>query len=366
MTQIDTLKKEIAKPRTLPLQELIQQSIKELGRALPDHLSPDRLVRIALTNIRMNPTLAQCSPESFLGALFTLAQLGVEPVAGRAYLLPFKNKRKIGNDWTSVMEVQAIVGYKGLVDLFYRHEKAVMLSWGVVHEGDDFDYRKGTGQYLHHKPAQKDRGAVMGYWVAAKLENGGEPFEYMSKEECMAHGAKHSKTYDKMAGKFYDSSPWSKEPESMCLKTVLIQLAKLLPQSIELQRAIQNDETSRDYRRGLSDVLDIPSTTDWEDSQPVDKSVDNSGQANGQDLDKSEPIQTIQNEPVDNSGQGNRQSDQRFISPKQRALIHMRFKATGKPEDVLRSYLKDTFGAESTSQVPASKMDALLNWIAAQ
>ena len=41
-----------------------------------------------------------------------------------------------------------------------------------------------------------------------------------------------------------------------CKKTVLIQLAKMLPLSIELQRAISIDETSRDYRRGSCQILD--------------------------------------------------------------------------------------------------------------
>ncbi len=347
MTAIDQLKKEISKPKVQPLQELIQQSVKELGRALPAHLSPDRLVRIALTNIRLNPALASCTPESFLGALFTLAQLGLEPIAGRAYLLPFNNRRKVGNEWKSILEVQAIVGYKGLVDLFYRHEKAVMLTWGVVHENDEFDYRKGTEQFLHHKPAQKKRGEVLGYWVAAKLQNGGEPFEYMTKDDCMAHGAKHSKTYDKTNNKFYESSPWFKEPEAMCLKTVLIQLAKLLPLSMELQQAIANDETSRDFRRGVSDVLDIAPTTDWTETT-AESTEPSTGEIEG---------------PRDEVGDGSEKQDGRFINAKQRGLVHGRFKAKGQPENVLRDYLTDSFGKESTSAIPFDKMDKVLAWI---
>jgi recombinational DNA repair protein RecT len=51
----------------------------------------------------------------------------------------------------------------------------------------------------------------------------------------------------------------------MCKKTVLIQLSKLLPLSVEIQRAIQVDETSRSYRSGINDALDLPDTTDWKD-----------------------------------------------------------------------------------------------------
>lgn len=263
------------KPKTL--QELIQESSKELGRALPAHLSPERLVRIALTNIRLNPGLANCTPQSFLGSLFVLAQLGLEPIAGRAYLLPFKNRRKNAEGkWTTVLEVQALVGYKGLVDLFYRHDKAVMLNWGVVHEKDEFDYELGTSSFLKHKPAKGARGAAVAYWVMAELRNAGKGFMVMSAEECLEHGRKHSKTYvsekwddnaKKMVplekGYFMPGTPWADDVDSMSLKTVLIQLAKLLPLSVELQKAIAADETSRDFRAGIGDATDLPDTTSW-------------------------------------------------------------------------------------------------------
>jgi recombination protein RecT len=52
-------------PEQANLVTLIKQSAKELGQALPAHLNPERLVRIALTSIRLNPKLAQCTPEAF-------------------------------------------------------------------------------------------------------------------------------------------------------------------------------------------------------------------------------------------------------------------------------------------------------------
>lgn len=246
------------------IKTLIESKTKELAMSLPDHMKPERLVRIALTCIRQIPDLAKCTPESFLGALFTAAQLGVEPVAGRAFLLPFNNSKKKGDgSWHTVKECQFVLGYKGIVDLFYRHEKAICIEWGAVKEGDIFGYEKGTKSYISHIPQNKSN-KVLGYWVMANLVNGGKPFHYMTLEECLEHGKKHSKTYDKKKGVFYDSSPWVKDADSMCLKTVLLQLMKILPLSIELQKAINADETSREMRPGVNDMLEIPSTTDWE------------------------------------------------------------------------------------------------------
>jgi recombination protein RecT len=270
MSNIEAVKNQLAaKPQTTSLQALIEKSAKELGRALPEHLSPDRLVRIALTCIRLNPELAVCTPDSFLGSLFVLAQLGLEPVNGRAYLLPFNNKRKINGEWKSVKEVQAVIGYKGLVDLFYNHPAALSLDMQVVYANDHFDYQFGTDGYIKHTPALKERGESIAYYAVGKTTNGGKVFFVMSKAEVLTHAKKHAKTYDRTKGEFYSSSPWAKEFDAMGLKTVLIQLSKRMPAAVlspQLRKAIDADETSRDYRAGIDEAMDLPVTTTWEEA----------------------------------------------------------------------------------------------------
>ena len=258
-------------PEAQTIQSLIEKSAKELGRALPDGMKPDRLVRIALTCIRLNPELGNCTPASLLGALFTSAQLGIEPVAGQAYLLPFDNKRKIGDKWSTVKEVQFVLGYKGVFSLFYRHEKSIAIKWATVKEHDEFDYEYGTEEFLRHKEAKANRGKTVGFWVLAELRNGGKLFKYMSVEECMEHARKHSKTFDKSKNEFYSASPWNTEPDAMCLKTVAVQLAKTLPLSIEIQRALGADESSREYRKEIDTALDLPDTTNWAESEVVEE-----------------------------------------------------------------------------------------------
>lgn len=273
MSKADEVTKAIqAAPKAVSVQELINKNVKELGRALPDHMNPERLARIALTCIRLNPKLGQCTPESFMGALFTAAQIGIEPVAGRAYILPFQNSRKKADgSWHSVLEAQFLLGYKGMAELFYRHEKAVDLAWGIVHENDEFTCEMGTNAALRHKPAMKERGKPIAYWVMATLKSGGKPFAVMSHEDCRSHGLKHSKSVDRKTGDFLASSPWATSFDSMALKTVLVQLAKLLPLSVELQKAITADESSREFRAGVEDVLDLPDTTTW--NNPVEAEV---------------------------------------------------------------------------------------------
>jgi recombination protein RecT len=271
-TSVDKLKATIAvQEQPTSLDIMIRKATSELSKALPAHMSPERLVRIALTCIRQTPELAKCTPASFLGSLFTAASLGLEPVAGRCFLIPFRNRRKVGNDWVSVSEVQLVVGVRGWTELFYRHQDSISLDVQEVCANDTFEYEFGTDSFLKHRPARGDRGDVTYIYAVAKLKGGGTLFKVMTYEECLAHGRNHSKTWDDKAKKFYDSSPWSSEPLAMCKKTVILQLAKLLPLSMEVSQAIAADETSRNYKEGIDSALDMP-TNAWKEVEPDEKS----------------------------------------------------------------------------------------------
>ena len=266
MTQnaVDKVKDQASKTKLQPVEVMIKNSVKALGESLPAHMNPERMVRIALTTMRLNPALYECTPESFMGALFQSAQLGLEPnVEGQAYILPFNNRRKIGNDWKTFKEAQFVIGYKGLIDLFYRHGAAVSIDFQKVKGGDEFDFQYGTESYLHHKPAG-DKKDVRSYYAVAKLKGGGTIFHVMTKDECIEHGKSHSKCVDK-DGNFYKNTPWATELDAMCLKTVLIQLMKKLPKSIELQRAISADGTIKTSVN--RDMFEVKNEANWDDAE---------------------------------------------------------------------------------------------------
>ena len=89
-------------------KKTIQQYIKsmegEIKRALPSVITPERFTRMVLSALSTNPKLAACTPKSFLGAMMSAAQLGLEPNTplGQAYLIPYRNK--------GVAEVQFQIG----------------------------------------------------------------------------------------------------------------------------------------------------------------------------------------------------------------------------------------------------------------
>lgn len=127
---------------------------QQMALALPKHVSADRLARIALTEIRKVPKLAQCDQTSFLGAIMQCAALGLEPggALGHCYLIPFDNKRQ------NRTEVQFIVGYRGMIDLARRSGQIVSLSARVVYAKDHFHYRNSHGVWR----------TMRGQWISAE------------------------------------------------------------------------------------------------------------------------------------------------------------------------------------------------------
>ena len=124
-----------------PEQKTMQQYIKsmegEIRKALPSVITPERFTRIVLSAISVNPKLGSCTPASFLGAMMTSAQLGLEvnTPLGQAYVLPYSNK--------GVLEAQFQLGYKGLIDLAYRSGEVEVIQAHVVYENDEFECEYG-------------------------------------------------------------------------------------------------------------------------------------------------------------------------------------------------------------------------------
>ena len=89
----------------------------QISSALPKWLSPDRFFRVVFGAILRNPKLVECTRESILQSVMFCAQLGVEPILGRAYLIPYENSKYVKGEWVKIPECQAQIGYQGLVDL---------------------------------------------------------------------------------------------------------------------------------------------------------------------------------------------------------------------------------------------------------
>ena len=211
------------KPKTI--FDVIQAGAKQFATALPKHINSDRFVRIAITTIRQNPKLAQCSQESLLGALMVSAQLGLEPgTLGQCYLIPYGR------------ECQFQIGYKGMIELLRRSGQLKDIYAYSVYENDDFEITYGLDRNLIHKPNLANKGNFLGCYCVAILKDDTRAFEYMTKEEIEAHAKKFSKTFG--------NGPWKTDFEAMSHKTVVKKMLKWLPLSVEFLENIEKDDKS--------------------------------------------------------------------------------------------------------------------------
>lgn len=150
---------EITQARQATMQGYVKAMEKEIAKALPSVITPERFTRMVFTALSANPKLQQCTPNSFLGAMMQAAQLGVEPNTpiGQAYLIPYKNK--------GMLECQFQLGYKGLIDLCNRSGDIKDIQAHEVYENDLFEFEYGLEPKLKHVPTMKDRGEVIAYYA---------------------------------------------------------------------------------------------------------------------------------------------------------------------------------------------------------
>ena len=216
------------------MQAYVEKMMPQIKKALPAVITPERFTRIVLSAISNNPKLAECNPQSFLSAMMTAAQLGLEvnTPLGFSYLIPRWNSKAGCN------EVQFQIGYKGLIDLAYRSGQISTIYAHVVCEKDLFEYELGLETKLRHVPAMKDRGEPTHVYGVFRTKDGGYGFEVMSMDDVRRHRDKYSESAKR--GSF---SPWATNFEEMAKKTVLKRAIKFAPMSTEFANALASDET---------------------------------------------------------------------------------------------------------------------------
>jgi recombination protein RecT len=230
-------KTEREKKQDTLVNEIAKMS-REFVRALPKEITAERMMRIVMTAIRINPRLAECTPNSFYGAMLTSLQLGLEvntPLE-HAFLIP----RRKGQGNSAYFQCHFELGYKGLIELCYRTNLYKRIEAEVVYEGDFFQYEYGFDAFLKHIPCGK-QDKPMFAWALFELTNGGRSFKVWTWEQAMLHGELFSESFDKEAPW---KSPWLANPTSqkgMVKKSVLHDVLSYAPKSAELARGFNAD-----------------------------------------------------------------------------------------------------------------------------
>lgn len=179
-------------------------------------------------DVAKNPTLGEAirnSPGSFLEALHLCAQCKLLPGSshGLFYMIP---RRRHGS-----LEVQAMIGYRGLCVMATRHRRVHSVEAFLVYKGETFEFDAGSGKLKHIISLDADHGEeniVAGYMRAIITEEASmhavtdAPIYYvMSRQDILKRRAV-SDAYKRAESSGKKDSPWHLWPDMMFRKTVLI------------------------------------------------------------------------------------------------------------------------------------------------
>lgn len=256
LEHVKNVKKELDahQSKALRINMLLEKAKNEIARALPKHISAERMARVIQTSIKMNPSLIDCTEGSLLGSILLSCQLGLEPnTTGQSYLIPRKNGK------TKQMECQFQIGYKGIIELARRSGKIESIDADVICHDEHFEYIKGIEPKFEHAPNfeidRYDPANIKAFYSLVKFKDGGYHIQIMGKNRV-----------DKIRDKYSQSaqsqySPWNTEYAQMGLKTVIKHASKFWPISAETQEKINQDERVKDYNKS-QDMLDFQDDED--------------------------------------------------------------------------------------------------------
>jgi len=208
--------------RKVTLKDIVQGDAfkAQLAMVLPDTLTPDRMVRVALTAMLKTPKIIECEPASVTQCLLDAASMGLEPDGRNAYLIPFGHICTLIPSWI------------GLVALARRSGEVSNIFPCEVCENDVFHWRDGKVE--HEIDWKNPRGDVYAVYAKAFYKDGSIDTETMSKDEIEKV---------RKSSKSGNSGPWVSHWGEMAKKTVIKRLLKRTASSPELKSAIDLDDS---------------------------------------------------------------------------------------------------------------------------
>jgi len=276
--------------RSRDINDLIQSDgfKSQVELALPKFIDADRMLRIAVTVIKRNPKLQECTQDSLLSSIMTASQMGIEVDGRNGHLVPRWNS-KLGCN-----EAQFQPDYKGIVGLVRMNDKVLDIYAELVREHDEFEIVKGLHRDLIHKiDIRKPRGKIVGAYAVILYTKDVTSFEFMDLEELYAI-RERSDGWKAYTAKKISTCTWLTDEGEMCKKTVLKRLMKLADISGDTsdRLAVEYEKTMEAMPIARAVVKDSPSlpAPAKQLAAPESKSAD-SGEAAPEQEETSEPVQ---------------------------------------------------------------------------
>ena len=198
----------------------LDKSGPKLLELLPAGIDQARFIRNVSSQVKMNPAIQQCRPDTIINSIVKATHLGLDiGVLGSAYIVPYGNQASL------------VIGYAGLIDLAFRSGTVKNIHSGVVRENDTYER---THDDFWHKYNAFDstelRGEVVGVYCLVDLSNGGRQIETMSRDEI---------DQIRNASRSGNGPAWTQYYDEMAKKSVIRRALKRIKLSPEVQEVIQ-------------------------------------------------------------------------------------------------------------------------------
>lgn len=230
----------IAVKKNPTMKELVEAQLPAIERQLGGAMNSDAFVRAVLSEITKTPQLMSADPKTVLGGVMLAAQLRLEIGSGLGefYLTPRKDH---GRDICL-----PLIGFQGMIKLALRSEFVTNVQAFIVREGDDFTYGANAerGLFYDWTPLDfEEKRPWLGVVATARMKTGGTTWAYLTRDQVIARRPS-----------FWEKTPWKTHPDEMAKKTAVRALAKYLPKSTDLGRALEADEQKVQHVKGLDEV----------------------------------------------------------------------------------------------------------------
>jgi recombination protein RecT len=254
----DLTRAAVAAKKNPTMKELVEAQLPAIERQLGGAMNSDAFVRAVISEITKQPKLMTADPKTVLGGVMLAAQLRLEIGSGLGefWLTPRKDH---GRDICL-----PIIGYQGLVKLALRSEFVLNVQAFLVREGDDFSYGANSdrGMFYDWTPRDFEESRPwIGVVATARMKSSGTTWIYLTRDQVISRRPS-----------FWESTPWKTNEDEMVKKTAVRALAKYLPKSTDLGRALEADEQKVQQVKGLDEVevtrLDDPETIVVTENQP--------------------------------------------------------------------------------------------------
>ena len=229
-----------AKGRMENLKSMLERAKPSMAAVIPRHLTPERMIKLALVAASRTPKLLQCTPASVVQAVMTASQLGIDVGGslGAGYIVPYGD------------QAQFIIGYRGLIELARRSGQILGIEARVVHEKDVFEFEYGLHPKLRHVPSSDpEPGKTIFAYAIAQMKDSDPQLEVMGLSQLEGI---------RKRSKAANNGPWITDTDEMYRKTVVRRLCKYLPLSVDLQTALELEDRAEKGEQTAIDVDLVP------------------------------------------------------------------------------------------------------------